>query len=126
MVAVGSRSGQIELALFFHVLGAILFAGGAIVAGVAFEAARRRTAPAEVALLLGLARSGAVLLGLGGAVVLGFGLWLVELASVGFGTAWVQAALGLYAAAFVLGGIGSRGPRRARLLAARLARENAR
>ena len=45
---------RLNVALFFHLLGAIVFAGGALVAGVLFEAARRRDDPREVALLLGV------------------------------------------------------------------------
>lgn len=112
-----------EIALFLHVLGAILLGGGAIVAGVAHEAARRRDAPGDVALLLGLARHGALLVGVGGLLVLGFGLWLVELSGAGFGARWVQAALGLFLLATALGAAGGRRPKQARLLAARLARE---
>lgn len=112
-----------QLALFLHVLGAILLGGGAIVAGVAHEAARRREAPHDVALLLGLARSGVVLVGLGGVLVLVFGLWLVDLSGAGFGARWVQEALGLFVLASVLGAAGGRTPKQARLLAARLAHE---
>jgi len=35
-----------DVALFFHLLGAFSFVAGTIVAGVAFETARRREAPA--------------------------------------------------------------------------------
>lgn len=115
----------LELALFLHILGATLFAGGAIVAAVAYEAGRRREAPAEVALLLGLTRIGVVLVALGGLLVLGFGLWLVELSGVGFGARWIRWALALFALAAVLGAAGGRQPKRARLLANRLAREGA-
>jgi hypothetical protein len=47
-----------DVALFFHLLGALLFVAGIVVAGVAFEAARRRDRPGEIALLLGLTRVG--------------------------------------------------------------------
>src|SRR5712691_12704609 len=63
-------------ALLVHLVGAFLFVGGLTVAAVCFEAARRRTEPAEVALLLGLSRWGVVLVGIGGVVVLAGGLWL--------------------------------------------------
>jgi hypothetical protein len=36
-----------DVALFFHILGALAFASGIVVAGVAFEAARRRDTPAK-------------------------------------------------------------------------------
>ena len=50
-------------------------------------------------------------------LVLAFGLWLVHLTGAGYGTEWVDAALGLFALAAVLGAVGGRHPRRARLLA---------
>jgi len=52
---------ELEIALFLHLLGVLLFVAGIVVAGVAFEAARRRELPAEVALLLGLTRVGVLL-----------------------------------------------------------------
>lgn len=110
-------------ALLFHLLGAFLFVGGMIVAGVAFEAARRRHEPAEIALLLGLARIGVLFVALGALVVLPFGLWLVHLGRFGYGAGWVDAALALFVAVAAMGGIGGQRPKRARKLAARLARE---
>lgn len=43
-----------DLALFFHLLGALLFVAGMVLAGAAYEAARRRERTDEIALLLGL------------------------------------------------------------------------
>ncbi len=114
---------DLEIALFFHVLGALLFVAGIVVAGVAFEAARRRERPAEVALMLGLTRFGVVLVLVGGLLVLGFGLWLVNLTGFGYGAGWIAWALGLYGASVLLGGLGGQRPKQARRLAARLARE---
>lgn len=113
-----------ELALFFHLLGALLFVAGIVLAGVAFEAARRRQRPADVVLLLGLTRVGVVLVGLGALLLLGFGLWLVHLSGFSYGTGWIDAALALYVVSLVLGAIGGRRPKQARLLAARLAAED--
>jgi uncharacterized membrane protein len=104
-------------ALFFHLLGAFLFVGGTIVAGVAFEVARRRQNPAEIAAILQLARVGVVLVGPGGLLVLAFGLWLVNLQHVGYGAGWVDAALVLFVAAGALGSIAGQKPKRARELA---------
>jgi hypothetical protein len=53
-------------ALFFHILGALLLVAGIVLAGAAFEAARRRERPAEIVLLLGLARIGVLLVAIGG------------------------------------------------------------
>ena len=114
-----------DVALFFHLLGAFSLVGGTIVAGVAFETARRREAPAEIALLLGLSRIGVLLVALGTLLVLGFGLWLVDLGDWSYGAGWIDTALGLFAAAVTLGGIGGQRPKRARKLARRLASEGA-
>jgi uncharacterized membrane protein len=110
-----------ELALFFHLVGALLFVAGILLAGVAFEAARRRQRPAEIALLLGLTRVGVALVGFGALLLLGFGLWLVHLGGFGYGAGWVDAAIALYLLALALTGVGGRRPKQARRLATRLA-----
>jgi uncharacterized membrane protein len=113
----------VTLVLFLHLIGALLFVSGIVVAGVCFEAARRRERPAEIALLLCLTRSGVVLVAVGGLLLLGCGLWLVGLEHVGYGTGWVDAALALFAAATLLGGLAGQRPKQARKLATRLAGE---
>lgn len=110
-----------DVALFFHLLGALLFVAGIVLAGVAFEAARRRERPAEVALLLGLTRIGVLLVAVGGLLLPIFGLWLVHLGHFGYGAGWVDAAIVLYVIALALGARGGRRPKQARLLATRLA-----
>ena len=110
-----------DVALFFHLIGALLFVAGIVLAGVAFEFARRRDRPAEIALLLGLTRSGVVLVAVGGLLVPVFGLWLVHRGNFGYGSGWVDA---LYVVVLVLGGLGGRRPKEARLLAMRLAAED--
>lgn len=112
-----------EFALLFHLLGALLFVAGIVVAGVAFEAARRRDRAAEIALLLGLTRIGVLLVAIGALLLLGFGLWLVHLGGFGYGAGWISAALALYVVALALGGLGGQRPKQARKLAARLAQE---
>ena len=109
-----------EGALFGHLLGAFLLVSGTVVAGVAFEAGRRRGTPAEIALLLGLARVGAALVGVGLLAVLGFGLWLVHIGDWGYGAGWVDAAIALFVVSAALGGFGGQAPKRARQLAKRL------
>ena len=73
-----------NVALVLHLLGAITFVAGIVVAGVAFEAARRRTQPAEIALLLSITRFGVLLVALGTLLIAAFGLWLVHLGSWGY------------------------------------------
>jgi len=112
-----------DLALFGHLVGVLLLVSGAVVAGIAFESGRRREAPAEIALVLGLARTGAILAMVGIVLVPVFGFWLVDAEDVSTGAGWLRAAFVLLVAAAVLGGIGGRAPRQARELAARLAAE---
>jgi uncharacterized membrane protein len=114
-----------DVALLFHLLGAFSLVAGMMVAGVAFESARRRESPAEIALLLGLSRIGVLLVAVGTLLVLGFGLWLVDLGDWGYGSGWIDAAMGLFAIALVLGGIGGQRPKQARKLAQRLAGDGA-
>ncbi len=94
--------------MFFHLVGALLFVAGIILAGAAFESARRRERPAEIALLLGLTRIGVLLVTVGGLLLAIFGLWLVHLGHFGYGSGWVDAAIALYVAALALGGVGGR------------------
>ena len=111
---------EYDFALLFHLLGAFLLVAGTVLAGAAFEAGRRRAAPAEIALLLGLTRIGVVLVGIGTLMLLGFGLWLVHLGGWGFGSGWVVAALALFGATLVIGAAGGQPPKRARKLAVQL------
>lgn len=113
-----------EVVLFLHLAGALAFVAGIVLAGVAFESARRRESPAEIALLLGLARSAVPLVLAGAALVFACGLWLTGLErQVGFGTGWVDAAIALFALALLFGGLGGQRPKQARLLATRLAED---
>jgi uncharacterized membrane protein len=114
-----------NVALFFHLVGAFLFVAGVVLAGVAFEAARRREDPGEIALLLGLARIAVLFVAAGALLAGAFGLWLVHLGHWGYGSGWVVASIALYILTLVLGGVGGQTPKRARLLAARLAADSA-
>lgn len=113
------------VALFCHVLGVLLFVSGIVLAGAPFEIARRRDSPAEIAAILGIARVGAMLAGIGAILVFGFGLWLVHLGGFALSTGWVQAALGLFILALALGAWGGQRPKRARLHATELAANGA-
>lgn len=113
-----------EVVLFLHIAGALIFVAGIAVAGVAFEAARKQGDVRGIALLLGLTRSGVALVGLGALLILVCGLWLAGLEDdVGYGSGWLDAALALFLLAMLLGGLAGQRPKRARLLAAELARE---
>jgi uncharacterized membrane protein len=116
---------SLTVALFFHLLGALMLVSGMVVAGAAFESARRRRSAAEIAALLSLTRVGVILVGVGALLLLGFGLWLVHLAGFSYSAGWISAALALYVVAMALGGIGGQRPKQARLLATRLAAEGA-
>jgi uncharacterized membrane protein len=109
--------------LFAHVLSAFVLVSGVVLAAAGQELARRRTLPSEVALVLRLSRTGA-LLAMGGTVgVVLMGVWLVDLRAWDFGDGWISGALGLLGVATVLASAGGRRPKRARLLATRLAGE---
>ena len=109
-----------QIGLVVHLLGVLLFFGGALVAGVVFETARRRSRPSEVALLLGATRIGALLVAVGALLTLGGGLWLAEEVDQ-LGEAWLQLSLVLFVLALVLGALGGQRPKQARRLARRLA-----
>ena len=112
-----------NVALVLHILGALTFAAGIAVAGVGFEAARRRRQPAEIALLLSITRIGVILVAVGTLLVAVFGLWLVHLGSWGYGSGWVDTSIALYVGALALGGFGGQRPKQARRLATELAEQ---
>lgn len=114
-----------NVAFFFHMLGVLLFVSGIVVAGVAFESARRRALPAEVATLLGLSRIGVLLVAVGTLLAGAFGLWLVHLGHWHYGSFWVDSSIVLFVVTLALGGIGGQRPKRARKLAAQLAAADA-
>lgn len=110
-----------EVVLFLHIVGALLFVAGIVVAGIAFESARARQRPEEMALLLSLTRFGVALVAFGAMLLFACGLWLAGLEKIGLGTGWVAAAVVLFVVALVLGGLGGQRPKQARLLATELA-----
>jgi uncharacterized membrane protein len=109
-----------------HLLGFAFLFSGMSIAGVAHAAARRRELPSQIALLLGLTRAGVLFVVAGSLMVLIGGFWLIEESS-GFYSlrdGWIGASFLLLIGSFVLGGIGGQQPKRARLRAEELAREN--
>jgi uncharacterized membrane protein len=110
--------------LALHVLGAFLFVGGALAAGLLQLAAMRLERPSEIASLLGLVRALVPAVGLGALLTLGLGLWLVDdRPFYEIGDAWIVAGLVLWTASGVLGQVGGTRARHARELAERLASE---
>jgi hypothetical protein len=76
----------------------------------------------EIAALLRLTRTGVALV-TAGALVVGTGLWLIEVSNgvYSLGDGWLAGALGLLVVPFVLGALGGQRPKQARQLAARIA-----
>lgn len=114
-------SATYNAALVLHLLGVLTFVAGIVLAGAAFETARRRRRPSEIALLLSLTRIGVLLVAIGTLLIGAFGLWLVHLGHWGYGSAWVDVSIGLFVAALALGGLGGQRPKQARRLAVALA-----
>jgi uncharacterized membrane protein len=114
-----------NVVFFFHILGVLSLVSGIVVAGVAFETARRREQPAEVATLLGLSRLGAMIVGPGALAAGVFGLWLVHLGNWHYNSFWVDASIVLFVVGMALGGMGGQRPKQARELAVRLASRDA-
>jgi uncharacterized membrane protein len=112
-----------QVALLLHIVGAIVYFAGLTVAAVALVAARRRERPSEIALLLRLAPLSVILVLIGFLLILGFGLWLIDLTPADFDQTWISAALALLLVSLLLGALGGRKPKQARLLATRLAKE---
>ncbi|HEY2353649.1 MAG TPA: DUF2269 family protein [Gaiellaceae bacterium] len=112
-----------NLFFFLHLLGAFCFFAGGAVVGVLQLAAIRQQRPSRVYAFLRLAPYGAALVGAGALLTLVFGIALAHHEELGFSQPWIQAALGLWVAAMVLGAYGGRTARRARHLAEKLARE---
>jgi uncharacterized membrane protein len=111
-----------QIALLLHIFGAIVYFGGIIVAGVAFFSARGSERASEIAAVLGLARTGVLLAGLGAALLLGCGFWLINVSgTTGFDNGWISAALALFIGSVAIGGIAGQAPKKARKLAVRLA-----
>ena len=97
--------GKYEWLIFLHVTGAFLFLGALVVAVVLGVTAQRRERPSEIALLFKLTARMGVVFGVGFALLLIFGLWLVQVAGHSFRDGWVIAALALFVLAMALGGI---------------------
>jgi uncharacterized membrane protein len=108
--------------LIFHMAGAFLVLGGAMVAGIFNVAALRRERPSEIVVLFRLTQIAARAITLGMFVALAFGIWLVaDLDFVKWSNAWVIIALILWVVASALGGAGGRREDETRRFAQQLA-----
>jgi uncharacterized membrane protein len=107
--------------VFFHVTGAFMVLGGAVMAGIFNVSALRRERPSEIVVLFRLTRLAVRSITIGMVVALGFGLWLVSDAGYGWGETWIVLALILWFVANAMGGIGGRRDMRTRELAEQLA-----
>jgi Predicted integral membrane protein (DUF2269) len=72
------------------------FAGIALAAAAHFSA-RRLGRPGEIAAVLGLPRTGVIVVGAGTVLVLVSGLWLIEETGRSLGDGWIAGSLGLLA-----------------------------
>jgi uncharacterized membrane protein len=106
--------------LVFHVAGAFMVLGGAMMAAIFNIAALRRERPSEVVVLFRLTRFAVTSITVGMVVALAFGLWLVSDADYGWGQTWIVVALILWVAANAIGGVGGRRDTRTREFAEQL------
>ena len=109
--------------LALHVTGAFLMLGGSAAAGILTVFAQRQERPSDVALFFGLVRFAVPAIGIGAALTLVLGLWLVHHRGYSYGGFWVWAAVVLWAVGMALGGRGGREQDETRRLALRLASE---
>jgi uncharacterized membrane protein len=108
--------------LALHVTGAFFLIGGIVIAGTLNILARRAERPSQIATLLGLTQIPVIAIGLGMAMTIIFGLWLVfRLDVYGLFDFWVIASLVLWAIGGALGGRGGTHERATRVEAERLA-----
>jgi uncharacterized membrane protein len=89
--------------VFFHVLAAMVWLGGIAVLGALAVVAIRQPEQAGP-FVAGLRRIGPIVLAPAPLLLVGFGIWAVARDPAwDFGQGWVQAGLGLFVAAFVVG-----------------------
>jgi uncharacterized membrane protein len=107
--------------LFLHLVGVLLFTGGAMAATVLRVAAMRRERPREIALLLGAVRPAVPVVAGGLVLTVALGFWLADRLGYDLGETWLTATLALVAWMLVVGAVAGRQDRRTRELAERLA-----
>ena len=93
-----------EVALFFHLLGVLLLAGGSTATAVLGIAASRTSTTRLIEQYTRLSATAERALIIPGAILLfAAGLWLVNEAGYGYGDGWLIAAYVIFAAAFTTG-----------------------
>jgi uncharacterized membrane protein len=107
--------------LMLHITGAFFLVGGSVTAGVLNVLAARAERPSETAVLLRLIKPVVIVIGVGIAATLIFGIWLWHVRGYGIGTFWIWASLVLWVIAGALGGRGGKQQERTRELAEQLA-----
>jgi uncharacterized membrane protein len=111
----------VQWLLMLHMTGAFFFVSGSVTAGVLNVLAGRAERPSETAILLRLIKTAVIVIGVGVAATLIFGIWLWHERGYGIGTFWIWASLVLWVIANALGGIGGKHQARTRKLAEQLA-----
>jgi uncharacterized membrane protein len=98
-------TGLYDWLLFGHVLSAMVWLGGGVMLAALAVAAIRSNDPAAVARLVSsLGVVGPAVLAPATVGTFGLGLWMVlDSSAWDFGQTWIQVALGLFAAAFLVG-----------------------
>ena len=104
-----------------HISGAFFLVSGSVTAGVLSVLAQRAERPSDSALLLRLIRPAVIVIGVGVASTLIFGIWLWHELGFGIGTWWIWASIVLWVIANALGGMGGKRQEHARKLAEQLA-----
>jgi uncharacterized membrane protein len=107
--------------MMLHVTGAFFLVSGSVTAGVLNVLALRAERPSDSALLFRLIKIAVIVIGIGAATTLIFGLWLWHELGFGIGTWWIWASIVLWVISNALGGIGGKHQERARKLAEQLA-----
>jgi len=100
-------TGLYDWLLLLHIVGAMVWLGGAVVLGAMATRVLREGEPDAVARFLGNLRViGPAVLAPATIAVVGLGVWMVLNSTAwGFGQSWVELALGLFAAAFLIGAV---------------------
>lgn len=112
-----------DWALFLHLLGVLLFAGGSVAVTALRLLAIGKERPSESALLLRAVRPLVPLVGIGLLLTLAAGVWLAHELGVPYDASWLGWTYALVAWLVVVGSVAGRLDRRTRELAERVAAE---